>query len=654
MSLREALPPRVSLPWLGVAVALYLAAFAYSSHQTARPIEPGDFSGYVDLTTDVYSGSWGGWALGETEEGLFLVEFESDPGVIRGDRVHLSGRIDGDPGTASGRSYRATIEVARVDSVDSGSNLAGRIGGAIRKAVIDRLEPFDGSRALLAGFLIGDVSRIARSDVDAMRKSGLAHFVAVSGSNVALFLAILFVVSGPLAMGTRRRAVIGLLGLPIYAAATRFEPSVMRASVMAAIALGGRLFGIVLESWQLLSLAVVVLVLWDPVLTTNVGFQLSVAATAGVLVGARVPAANVIVRAALITIGAQLAVAPLSMAHFGSVPLLSPVVNLVAAPLVSFSTIVGVIGVGGLAPLITPAARAAGLVMQLARGSAGWPQLGPWQLAGVVGAGCLAWLLPRARPLLAPISVILLVVGLTIPGGHLEAGEVVVLDVGQGDSILLDGGHGSYALVDGGPDPDVIIDKLRHYGVTALDLMVLTHVHADHATGLAAVVDHLTVRQLWIDVDPHRTPASEYLLERAKAHRIPTSAPGVGTRLRLGDLELVVEGPVRRYASPNDQSIVIRVVGPGRTMLLTGDIETFAQADLADLHADVLKVPHQGGATSDPGWLENVGADLAVIPVGPNRYGHPAAWVVDLLERAGELRRTDVDGDVVVDLFEPP
>jgi competence protein ComEC len=86
-------------------------------------------------------------------------------------------------------------------------------------------------------------------------------------------------------------------------------------------------------------------------------------------------------------------------------------------------------------------------------------------------------------------------------------------------------------------------------------------------------------------------------------------------------------------------------------MLLTGDIETVAQADLTRLRADVLKVPHQGAATSDPDWLVSVGASLAVVSVGTNQFGHPAEWVITELEESGaEVVRTDRDGDVVVPL----
>ena len=75
-----------------------------------------------------------------------------------------------------------------------------------------------------------------------------------------------------------------------------------------------------------------------------------------------------------------------------------------------------------------------------------------------------------------------------------------------------------------------------------------------------------------------------------------------------------------------------------------------AQEELS-LRSDVLKVPHQGAATSDPSWLRQVGAELAVISVGPNSFGHPAAWVIETLEESGaRVVRTDLAGDVVVNL----
>ena len=83
-------------------------------------------------------------------------------------------------------------------------------------------------------------------------------------------------------------------------------------------------------------------------------------------------------------------------------------------------------------------------------------------------------------------------------------------------------------------------------------------------------------------------------------------------------------------------------------------MEAIAQADLGPLPADVLKVPHQGAATSDLHWLAASAAGVAVISVGPNDFGHPAPEVIAALEAAGaQVRRTDLEGDVVVALRRP-
>ena len=603
------------------------------------------------MSTDVVVGRYGPWVVAEASVGPILLNLNEDDVLIRGDVVRVLGDLSGDPGSAGGRPYRAVVEVSRLELVSSNPSPAVFLGGAVRNHVTEHLAPYNDGRGLLAGFLIGDTTNVSERDIEAMRLSGLSHFVAVSGSNVALFLGLLVLVAGPLALGPRRRAIVGLLGLPVYAAATRFEPSVMRASVMAGIALTGRLLGVVFEAWQLLATAVVVLVISEPALVWNAGFQLSVVATAGVLVGSRWPVkGGRAARTLAITIGAQVAVAPILLIQFGSVPLLSPVANLVAAPLVAMATLIGAIGVGAVPFLIDPAAALAELVLSLARGAAGWPQLEVGEFGLVAVTAGIAIARPRIRPVVFMVATGVLVAVLFIPGELPDPG-VIVLDVGQGDAILIHGGDGRFALVDGGPDPEILRERLRHYGVESLELIVLSHVHADHATGLIELVGNLPVGEVWASVDPHETEASARFFQAVTLAGVALTQPAVGEVRQIGKLRLRVEGPLRRYASPNDQSLVLSVNGRSRSMLLTGDIETFAQADLDYLRADVLKVPHQGGATSDAEWLRRIGAGLAVISVGPNQFGHPAEWVIEVLEEAGaEIARTDEVGDVLVHL----
>jgi competence protein ComEC len=547
------------------------------------------------------------------------------------------------------------VTVDEIEAIPGRRSILVTAGNVVRDRVGTALEPYDDGRALLAGFLIGDTSRMADSDLEAMRLSGLSHLVAVSGSNIALFLGLLAIAAGPLALGPRRRAVVGLLGLPIYAVATRFEPSVMRASAMAGLALMGRLVGVVLEAWQLLALAVTVLLVLDPSLATSPGFGLSVAATGGVLIGGRWPVRSGRTgRALAVTTAAQLAVSPLLLVFFGSIPLLSPAVNLVAGPMVAIATVVGAVGVSVAPPLTGVGAWVAQLVLALARGASTWPQLEPLQFAGLVLVLVTAWRWPRVRPWLAVVGAVLTVVWVAGLGAGLPRSGVVVLDVGQGDAILISGGEGQTALVDGGPDPVILIHALRRYGVTALDLVVMTHGDADHAGGLIGLPGRYPIDELWYASDPHQTPTSSVLLGAAERWGIPIRVPTVGETLTLGSLVVEVEGPLRRYASPNDQSLVLEVRGPMRSILLSGDIETHAQAELAHIHADILKVPHHGAGTSDARWLAGVGAEVAVISVGPNDFGHPVDWVLDTLEESGAvILRTDEEGDVTFDLGGP-
>ena len=644
-----ALPSQVERGWLAVAAAIWVVVAVVTTSQGApAPLPAGAIEVEGTVASPTYVGPFGRWVFVSSREGTVLVEVDSD--VPRGARVRVGGIADGRPGVARGTRYRSTVDDGSIEVLaEPGGIEAG--GEMIRARVLERLEPFDRGRGLLAGFLIGDTTAVTRVDAEAMRRAGLSHFTAVSGSNVVLFLGLLFLVTGPLSLGPRRRAVVGLAGLPFYAAATGFEPSVLRASVMAGLVLAARLVGIAISPWRALALAVAGLTWLVPGLSTSVGFQLSVAATIGVLFGSRWRARSRIGKAASIAVGAQLAVAPVLLFYFGTIPLISPVANVLAAPLVTISTLAGSVGVIGMGGLIDPAASIAGWLLDLAHAVSGWPQLGPAHFIAIVSASVLlrrfdSWRAPLAAGA-ALVAVFLALAPISAP----EAGTVVVLDVGQGDSILLAGGDGRFALVDGGPDPVVVVDKLRAYRVTHIELMVATHVHADHVSGLSGLIGLMPVGQIWAALEPHDTPGSTELVAAAEKHEVPMVTPPVGSRFDLGALVIEVLGPVRRYASPNDQSLLLMVTGAERTMLLAGDVETVAQSDHPGLRADVLKVPHQGGGTSDPIWLAGVGAAESVISVGPNEFGHPAQWVIDVLEEAGSVvRRTDVEGDIPIPL----
>jgi competence protein ComEC len=423
---------------------------------------------------------------------------------------------------------------------------------------------------------------------------------------------------------------------------------------MAGLVLIGRTAGIALTPWSALGAAVTGVLLIAGELSADVGFQLSVAATVGVIAGADIfkGARFRWLAASLgVTISAQIAVAPLLLAHFGSVPLVSPLANLLAAPLVLASTVSGGLGLLiGVKPLIDLAVAAAGIVLGIARVAAPWPQLEPAGLIAVAVMLALAGWRPL-RPVVALVAAVSLAGIAFWPAQQFHGPAMVVLDVGQGDAILIRGSAGETVLVDGGPDPVLLLRKLRRFGVDRIDLAVLSHPHADHVSGMVAALESVPVGRLWHSGFVDGGPVFAQLVEMAAVRGIEVEVPKGGWTADVGSIHLEVLGPLRRFASPNDQSLVLLATVENHTVLLPGDIEVIAQRELGAVRAEVLKVPHQGAATSDLEWLRAVQATNAIVSVGPNTFGHPSADVVTVLTDAGaQVLRTDEEGDIIIRL----
>ena len=574
-----------------------------------------------------------------------------------GHHLLVSGAFRSSPLQAGGITFAGRVAAHGVEIFDAGSNPLLQAGNALRNRVLGHLSGRGPSAALVSGFLVGAIEELSSADIDALRLSGISHYVAVSGANVSGFLLLWFILLGPLGVGGRRRGLLGLPAVAVFAVATRWEPSVVRAALMSGLVLAGRSLGIPVDAWMALGWSGALTLLVAPDLSQSLGFQLSVLATAGIMSGGDLLPISLPgwLRGSLgPTLAAQAAVTPLLLGAFGSVPLISPLSNLIAAPLVSVVTLLGGVGVmTGFEPLISGAVVLAGLILDLAHVAAGFPQL------GVVGVGLIVAALfavrsNRLRPLVAIAAALFMVSG-PLASEVVAPPAAVFLDVGQGDASLIFGSGGTTILIDAGPDPPVLAAALRRFGVRDLELLVITHPHEDHTAGLVGLVDRIPISRVWDWGRGHTGESWELIAAQVATRGVPIETPAIGRVEVLGGIRIEVLGPMRRYAGTNDQSVVLMVSAGSTDVLMTGDIELAAQADLGVIEADILKVPHHGGGTSSLSWLTAIQPLVAVISVGDNDYGHPDPEVIDALSSLGAIvLRTDQVGDVVVPLTGDP
>ena len=224
--------------------------------------------------------------------------------------------------------------------------------------------------ALLLGLTIGDDRALSARVREDFRASGLSHLTAVSGANVAIVLGALAALLSVLKASRRLKTGLGFAAIVFFAVITRWEPSVLRASAMAAIALGAFLFGRKSDSIHILGIVLLGLLMFDPMMLWSIGFQLSFVATAGILL-LRAPLVDrlksiprLLAEPLAIGLAAQAAVFPLIAVHFGKISIASVPANLAAAGLVAPATVLGLVA-GAVATfslwLAGPAFKLAGI-----------------------------------------------------------------------------------------------------------------------------------------------------------------------------------------------------------------------------------------------------------------------------------------------------
>lgn len=624
-------------------------------------------------------------------------DFVPLPEVRAGERWHLPLRLRRPRGSANpgGFDYeawllqkgvRATAQVrgpGRLLSVDDARPMqrVHRLRGEVRDRFLAVLgdRPY---RGMLVALAVGDQGAISSAQWDSFRRTGIAHLVSISGLHVSLVAGLAAALAGALwrrvpalvlRLPVRKlQAVAALLAGTAYAVLAGMGIPVLRALLMLAVVVFALLGARAVAASRILALALLAVLVLDPWAVLVPGFWLSFGAVGVILyvMGGRSRRGSGWRAAWRIQLAISLGLVPLLILFFQSVPLLSPLANALAVPVVSF-VVTPLVLAAVLLPadlLLHIAHAVTALMMRAVEGFAAidagfWQQAAPPLWLGLAAAVALAVLiLPRATPgKPAAALVLLLMLGWQAPRPPAGGFRAQVLDVGQGlavhvqtarHDLMYDAGPPFGPAADAGER--VILPYLRARGVRALDVQVLSHDDSDHVGGVRSVLAAIPVKAV---IAP--AGAGEILSE---AWRARLQACAAGTRWHWDGVDFEFLHPPSDAAgvaqkAGNEQSCVLRVQGAGGSLLLTGDVGTASEAAMLAAHGEaalastvVVSGHHGSRSSSSPAFVDALMAEAVIHSAGyANAFGHPHPQVWARWAWAGARNwRTDAQGAVEV------
>jgi competence protein ComEC len=551
----------------------------------------------------------------------------------------------------------------------------------------------DDSAGLVAGLAIGERGLISQTLSENMKELSLTHLVAVSGANLAIVAAAVFMLASVTGVSRFWRFFLAYLAIALYILLVGPESSVLRAGAMAAFVMASWWLGRKVNPLIPLSWAVIFLLLIDPALAVDFGFALSVFATLGLLILAA--ALHLRLEPYLGTwlslgvsasLAAQLYTMPVLLALQPSIPLYSVLANLAVEVVVAPVTVLGILAV--IATPVSP--PLASLLTWFASLGTWWIEVVSNQLAqlpmtripmlpGDLGIFFTVLLVIGVSLVLASKSPNLRMLGFVfaalflVPIGWVasdlvrhsnfdQGWQVLNCDVGQGDALLLRDG-GEVALIDVGREDAPIDNCLDDLGIRHIDLLVLTHFDADHVGGIAGALAGRSVGLALLSGFNDDRPLVKLVSDvlSVSAQRVEIGFSGVTGSLGSASWRVLAPSFAANEAEDsNDASVVVLFEMTGFNVLTLGDLGERGQLRLVRNYWPVLfelrqmplilKVAHHGSKDQSNELHELVQPDVALISVGKdNDYGHPSRNLLAILADAkARTLRTDLLGPISI------
>ncbi len=542
---------------------------------------------------------------------------------------------------------------------------------------------------LLGGMVFGDRAVPAPKYIeDSFIKSGLLHLLAASGLNVGIIFGIWFFLASKAGVSFRIKILTGMVLVGIYALLTGLPPSVTRATLMLEFILFGKLLNRQADNSVLLVLVGTLMLLFNPLMISDVSFQLSFIVTLGILtfvpilIKASEPVPEFLSGVFWVPFVAQFFVLPIQSFHFNTFAPYSILANMLVIPFVGIISFSGFTGsIFALIPFIGEklcfladkiaepfislllfisdfTAELPGSLLYL-------PKPEPVQIIIFYLLLFVAFMVIKNKFSVKKYNIAALILLLTLvtliftrnfsPGKDLE---FLFFDVGQGDSVLVRTPGKKYFLVDTGPPSKyspartAIIPYLRDKGITSLDAIVLTHPDSDHTGGTSYILENIKVKKVFHNGEKRKTKNYLKIQQSLSKNSVKTEILKDGDEFDLDKkLKILVIRPDNvSKSSDNEDSLILYIVYRNFSALLMADCEAGSISKLKNIvkpPVNLLKVGHHGSYNSvNNEFMEYIKPQIALVSVGKRGYRmkHPHSQVMGLLkEHKLKIFRTDRD-----------
>lgn len=543
---------------------------------------------------------------------------------------------------------------------------------------MERVMP-EKDRNLLRGILFGGRLGISEEAQSQFAVTGLTHILSVSGTHLAVIFGSILWVGSFFRFSRFYVALFGVLILLTYSLLSGFPAPVVRSFWMAFGVALGMMVERDTDGQRIFSLTLLGMLLWEPRWLYDVSFQLSAAATAGLVLAApyleRPKKWSAFWQGPiLLTLGVQIFSLPLMAAYFQSISLLAFLGNLILLPLFEGTLIFGMLGC--LASFFSTSIAeffwiSSSLLLGAAMEGVRLFERFPWALLSLpsmdfwdgmvyyIGLGILIFSLSTSKKEIKKWGgcsglIVLLFLGIKI-NGSLASGflEIHFLDVGQGDAILIRTPQGKGILLDTGGRPGqisrfdigsaVVSPYLWRVGVRELELIILSHEDEDHRGGLDGILARFPVKEIW---------GTPLVADALKEKDFPIIVHPQGYETNVDGVRLTIQS---QPSFKKGWSQVVEVAYGEHTFLFTGDMDGAEETQFLEgkprRNLTGLKVGHHGSKKgTGRRLLDLFSPEISIISVGEsNRYGHPGLGTLARLREAqSKIYRTDMDGRVLL------